>query len=225
MFITITYYNQTMGRQNTVFCLFSILVIIFKFTDAANAYLYYDNANCLSGGNVMGELYYVWDDKNMKGKGKHIKKYTGTCKYFENGLFNTEFQTVDNGYMKDGYCIVCQGMLGCTSKQYSCKYFQTIIPSKQTYKLSYNSTSNVSDVDDNQDTFDLEEVAENIYQEILRSNKYKSSSTYVYSLAAAAVATTAFFVVISASRTYYRRINLNRSVDPTCLTNEGGIQV
>jgi hypothetical protein len=214
-----------MGRQNTVFCLFSILAIIFKFTDAANAYLYYDNANCLSGGNVLGELYYVWDDKNMKGKGRHIEKYKGTCKYFENGSFNTEFQTVDYGYMKDGYCIICQGMLGCTSKQYSCKYFQTIIPSKQTYKLSYNSTSNTSEEDTNQDTSDLEEVAENIYQEILSSNEYKSSPTYVYSLAGVAVAITAFFVAISSTRTYHRRMQLTRSVDPTCLTNEGGVQV
>jgi hypothetical protein len=217
-----------MAFLNIILSVIYILASVLKFSDAANAYLYYENASCSSGGNVTGELYYVWDDKNMKGKGRHIQNYKGSCKYFENGVFNTEFETTESGYMRDGYCIVCKGMLGCTSKKYYCQYFQTIIPSKQTYKLSYNSTKTVSEeseVNDDQYTADLEEVAENIYQEILSSNMYKSTPQYVYSLAGAAVAFTTFFATIAASRKYNRRIVLNRSIDPSSLTEEGGVQV
>lgn len=211
-----------MVLKDIVLCLFCMLVISAKYTDAANAYLYYENASCLSGGDVMGELYYVWDDKNMKGKGRYIKKYKGSCKYFENGVFNPEFQT---GGMKDGYCIICKGMLGCTSKQYSCSYFETIYPSRQTYKMSYNSTTSGNSEDDDHDISDIEEVAENIYQEILSSNNYKSTSSNIYFVAGAAVASTIIFAVVAAARKYYRRKLLDRSIDPSSLTEKGGIQV
>lgn len=87
-----------------------ILSIIFLLNQClgythTHAYIYYEDAECISGGYIVGKAIYAYDNYRMKGKGFVKKNYQGPCKYFQGGYFDFMYDGIDGSYMKNGYCI------------------------------------------------------------------------------------------------------------------------
>ncbi len=83
-----------------------LFLAIIPQVDANAAYVYYEDAQCTSGGYIKGKLIFAFDTYTMKGNGFTIKKYEGPCKYFENGRHDLEYNNGNDGsFMKNGYCI------------------------------------------------------------------------------------------------------------------------
>lgn len=85
----------------------SVLFLAFIHqVDADAAYVYYEDAECISGNYIQGKLIFAFDTYKMKGKGFKIKNYNGPCKYFENGRHDLEYNKGNDGsFMENGYCI------------------------------------------------------------------------------------------------------------------------
>jgi len=84
-----------------------LFLFIIPQVDADAAYVYYEDAECISGSYIEGKLIFAFDTYNMKGQGFKIKNYSGPCKYFKNGRHDLEYNTGndDGTFMKNGYCI------------------------------------------------------------------------------------------------------------------------
>jgi hypothetical protein len=96
--------------------------------------------------------------------------------------------TVIGSYMKNGYCITCNGMIGCTSVEDDCSYFQTSIPNNiytstgnQQDTNKYTSSSNGGSEGDNVDYELAAQVEYALYQE---ANSFASQNAFeaVYAL-------------------------------------------
>jgi len=98
------------------------------------AFIYYEDASCVDSNTISGTFIYAYSDTSMSDeKGFSKKHYNSTCKYFKGGFYDFEYNSGNKEKMYSGYCIKCNGTVGCTSKEGRCKYFQTAYPSEEPY--------------------------------------------------------------------------------------------
>ncbi len=137
------------------------------------AYIYYKDAECVKNNMVSGTLVYAYTAARMSGRGMIKENYYGPCKYFEGGYHDFMYGTMDGSYMKTGYCINCNGVIGCTKTKYSCSDFQTLVPRKS-YTSSL-STSNQTDSFSSSETEedDVSEVLSEETEEALQKVEYE----------------------------------------------------
>ncbi len=109
----------------------SILSLSFKISHGLNAYLYYEDAVCTGDNYISGTLAYDYGDENkLYGlKGFTVEKYDGPCYYFRGGFYNFDYGEPENGlYMSQGYCLKCNGAVGCSPTTDSCREFASVEP-------------------------------------------------------------------------------------------------
>lgn len=83
-----------------------VLTLLFSFSielsSALNAYLYYNNAECLSETVIQGSLVYSYDDESLSNEGFTVNSYSGSCKYLPEGLVEITSSTsgakIQKGY-------------------------------------------------------------------------------------------------------------------------------
>ena len=74
-------------------------------SDHTFAFIYYQDASCSNDGDITGTAIYAYNNKRMSGRGFVKENYHGNCKYFQGGYFDFMYDSVENSYMKNGYCI------------------------------------------------------------------------------------------------------------------------
>jgi len=100
-----------------------------------NSYLYYENATCSGDTYIKGTVVYEYDDSSiMNTDGFVVYDYNGPCNYFDGGSYNLRNgRAVDDIYMLEGYCMECNGAVGCSPVEGTCDEFYTIAPWNETY--------------------------------------------------------------------------------------------
>ena len=173
------------------------------------AYVYYEDATCSSSSMISGTFVYAYNDSKMTGKGVVRENYYGPCKFFKGGFHDFMYsKTTRNGnFMKNGYCVTCSGIVGCSSIKNSCEGFQTTIPSKaytSTAKstTSSNSTSNSTSNSEDAISDELLEEAEfmkySVYKEI--SMDIEDESILLYSFLGMLCGFLSMFILFSSMK-------------------------
>ena len=86
----------------------SVLLAYLPIVASESAYIYYQDAQCVSGGDIYGKLIFAYDTSRMKGKGFKMSRYNGKCKYFKNGRHDLHYdydKASKGSFMLNGYCI------------------------------------------------------------------------------------------------------------------------
>mmetsp|Transcript_16166 Transcript_16166/g.19757 ORF Transcript_16166/g.19757 Transcript_16166/m.19757 type:complete len:224 (-) Transcript_16166:294-965(-) len=179
-----------------------------------NAYVYYEDAECVKNNGIAGTLIYAYDDSRMSGQGFVKESYYGPCKYFEGGYHDFMYDAYDGNYMENGYCITCNGLIGCSATQYDCSDFQTSMPANP-YTLSIEQSSNnytsTSDSSDETIPYELVESVENaVYSEVSSSSQ---GSSPIYALLGAFTGMIALLSMYTTWRVMKRLRRSKASVD------------
>jgi len=95
------------------FCLFSIA--IFALGEINHSHLYYEDAKCLGEEEISGSMFLSSEKNVLK-----VENYSGRCKFVI--LLGTSKSE------SDGYCMSCDGVVGCSSTRNSCVGFSTNKP-------------------------------------------------------------------------------------------------
>lgn len=188
-----------------------------------SAYVYYEDAECASSSKIKGTFVYAYNDSRMTGKGLVRKNYYGPCKFFEGGFHDFMYsKTTKNGsFMKNGYCVTCNGMVGCSSIKNNCKYFQTIVPSKA---YTSTATSNSSSSSNSEDAIsdEVEEEAEymkySVYKEI--SSDFEDESYVLYSFLGMICGFLSMFILFSSMKVIKRLRRNKASIDTSKFLND-----
>lgn len=115
-----------------------ILASCLHSAKAINAYIYYTDATCIDSETISGTFNLAYDSSSLQGFGLS-DDHNGECIYFTNGYID-----ISSGYsniassMVNGYCVECNGVVGCSSTQDSCDDIKTIV----TTSLYQMSSSN-----------------------------------------------------------------------------------
>ena len=135
-----TSYNDT--RKWTG--LLILVLAMQKYCNALNAYLFYENAQCSGTNSIDGDLVYQYDESSMMNtEGFIVEEYSGPCNYFDGGYhdFLNESNETDN-YMIQGYCVTCDGVVGCSAAEDECDEFFTISLANDTDYAEANAQDN-----------------------------------------------------------------------------------
>ena len=136
-----------------------------------NAYMYYENAKCSGDEYISGKLIYEYDDEtNEPSNGFTVRKYDGPCNYFRGGLYDFyEEPARDGRYVVQGYCIKCNGVIGCSQSKNSCSEFSSIPPPSYYEEDDVNGTYTGEAYDEYLVSLAKEAEAD-IYEQIMASN-------------------------------------------------------
>ena len=116
--------------------------------NALNAYLFYEDAQCSGAKSIRGSLVYEYDDSTgMETDGFVIDAYNGPCNYFEGGYhdFLNDSDETDSD-MTQGFCITCDGVVGCSASEDSCDEFYTISAADDTDYAEANAQDQFEDL-------------------------------------------------------------------------------
>jgi hypothetical protein len=104
------------------------------YCNALSSYLYYENATCSGDTHIEGDVVYEYDDSSsMNTNGFVVEEYNGPCNYLDGGSYNFWNGRAENDiYMTKGYCITCDGVIGCSPVYDTCDEFYTIAPTNDT---------------------------------------------------------------------------------------------
>jgi hypothetical protein len=94
-----------MLTSSSIFITLSLFLFQIPRVHADAAYVYYEDAECISGNYIEGKLIFAYDTSSMKGHGFTLKNYNGPCKYFEGGRFDFMYGSPNGSFMKNGYCV------------------------------------------------------------------------------------------------------------------------
>ena len=201
------------------------------------AYIYYtDGASCISNSDrISGTLIYAYNSNRMSGRGIVKENYHGPCKYFDGGHYDFMYQRSSgsgSSYMLDGYCIECNGMVGCTKTQNDCSDFQTSIPTNAYTSTGTNQQTNSSSTTVNVNaTISLavmDGVEASIYQEISgASSSARPDSFFLFALAGVGCGLMALVVSSTTVKMLRRKIQMKKktstisSIDSNELLKDG----
>lgn len=93
--------------------------------------MYYENATCTGDNYISGTLMYVYGKENSLYDLQEFKveKYDGPCHYFAGGFYDFSYGEPESGfYFKQGYCLKCNGVVGCSPITSSCHEFSSVDP-------------------------------------------------------------------------------------------------
>lgn len=175
-----------------------VIAFIFQYLQSASAgpaaYIFYKNGKCNNyNTTITGTMVLAYNDERLKGRGRVHKNYYGNCKYFDGGFYDFEYES-DVFEILNGYCIKCNGIVGCTNIKNDCSGFQSEIPSN-IYTLSgdeQDSNSTYYGYDgDVYATADL--VDYHVYAAIQGSQGYQTNSLYQLAGVICAMTLLAFF--------------------------------
>jgi hypothetical protein len=102
-----------------------------SYSHGLDAYMYYEDAMCTGDNFISGTLIYEYGEENAlyNLKGFKVEKYDGPCHYFSGGFYDFEYGEPSSGYyMSQGYCMICDGVVGCSPEIDSCHEFASIQP-------------------------------------------------------------------------------------------------
>jgi hypothetical protein len=179
-----------------------ILFFVFLMqTDcnALNAYLFYEDAQCSGAKSIRGSLVYEYDDSTgMETDGFVIDAYNGPCNYFEGGYhdFLNDSDETDSD-MTQGFCITCDGVVGCSASEDSCDEFYTISAADDTDYAEANAQDNSTDVISSAKTFQ-----KRVYSEAKKEMK----KIPIVQVIAGATAMVAMLLVLSRSISYVQKL-------------------
>lgn len=195
--------------------LFSILFLlqVLAISEAAlNGYLFYKDAVCSGEEYIKGKLVYGYGSNSNVTTldGFTVDKYDGPCKYFRGGFFDFDYDnTDDDSLTRVGYCMQCDGVVGCAKTKNSCTDFASLKPSEDTDDDSY------SQVDEY--TISRATMAEDaLYEQIYKSNTYLLKGFRLYSIIGGVVAMGALLGLLSTSIKYVHQQTIERKATEDC---------
>jgi len=178
-----------------------ILFFVFSmqtYCNALNAYLFYENAECSGTNYIRGSLVYEYDDStSTETEGFIIHAYNGPCNYFEGGYhdFLNDSNETDSD-MTQGFCMTCDGVVGCSASEYSCDEFYTISAANDTDYEEANAQDNSTYVISSAKAF----------QKRVFSVTIKEMKTPILQVIAGAIAMVAMLVLLSRSISYVQKL-------------------
>ena len=162
------------------------ILLFFVFSmqtccNALNAYLFYENANCTGTKSIEGDLVYQYDESSMMNtNGFIVDEYSGPCNYFGGGYhdFLNDSNDTDYEYMTEGFCMTCDGVVGCSASYDECDDFYTIVPTNDTGYAEANAQDNNAHVISSARSFQKQ-----IYSELFAEDKLPLYPFYAGALA------------------------------------------
>jgi len=190
-----------------------ILIQAFVVSDAAlNGYLFYKDAVCSGENYIKGKLVFGYSSTSNETtlEGFTVDKYDGPCKYFRGGFFDFDYDnTDDDSLTRVGYCMQCDGVVGCSKTQDSCSNFASLKPVEDTDDDSYGR------VDDY--TLSRAMLAEDaLYDQIYKSNTYLLKGFRLYSIIGGLIAMGALLGLLSMSIKYVHQETIERKTSEDC---------
>jgi hypothetical protein len=141
-----------------------LIVATMLKCNALNSFLHYKNGECSGESNIKGTLIYEYDyPKNLPNNGFMIESYNGPCYYLEGGFHNLENNDNAQTSISKGYCMKCNGVLGCSGSKYDCNQFYTLAPKDADNQDTINYNTSVIN--------EAIRVQRTIYRHVLLSNK------------------------------------------------------
>ncbi len=201
------------------------IAFIFQYLQSASAgpaaYIFYKNGKCNNyNTTITGTMVLAYNDERLSGRGRVHKHYYGNCKYFSGGFYDFEYEE-DTFEILNGYCIECNGIVGCTNIKNDCSGFQSEVP-ENIYTLSSfeneeqdsNSTDYYGDDYDGDVYATADLVDYHVYKAIQGSQGYQANSLYQFAAVICAMTLLAFFAKKVAG-------NMESQIDSSKFLQEG----
>ena len=183
-----------------------------RTNNALNAYLYYEDAQCTGDNYISGTLIYDYEDdaKSVYDiKGFQVEEYDGPCHYFSGGFYDFTYAEPQNGrYTSTGYCLKCNGVIGCSPTTDSCHEFSSLEPSTSDDGGNDDDAYNDDGDDDYSNTYNSYAKSEaNKARKIIKRNvKASNNSQRVSYLFIGAVSMLFMLSILSGSLAAVRKI-------------------
>ena len=177
------------------------------------AYVFYEDAKCMKDGTrIYGTFLYGYDDSRMQGKGFTKENYYGPCKYFDGGYYDFMYSKSSGGsYMQNGYCITCNGVVGCSKTQDDCSDFQTSMPSNLYTSTGNQQYTNENSSENNVSYELMQQVEENVYEEASAASEGDLAT--IYAMLGVFIGMMSLFAIFTSSKGIKRLRQSKASVD------------
>ncbi len=193
----------------------SIFLLVLSMGHALNGYIYYENAFCSGEEFIEGTLVYTYGDEayHTSLDGFTIDKYDGPCKYFHGGFFDFDYDIPDADTLTyTGYCMKCNGIVGCSETRDSCANFQSYSP------MEYSGNTTVIE---DEYILSLAKSTERIlYRQVYNANTYLLKGLRLYSIIGAVIAMAGILVLLKKSITHVHHETIKRKAMEATMTFE-----
>ncbi len=194
---------------------FIIFLLLLIMGHALNGYIYYEDAFCSGEEFIEGTLIYTYGDEAYHSSldGFTVEKYDGPCKYFHGGFFDFDYDTPDADTLTyTGYCMKCNGVVGCSEERDSCAHFQSYAP------MEYSG--NTTMIEDEYILSLAGSTERILYRQIYNANTYPLKGLRLYSIIGAIIAMAGILLLLKKSITHVHHETIKRKAMEATMTFE-----